>query len=125
MHIMNGESTRSHLVFMKKKLSWCLALMFAAGAAQAQTAGFLRAKDARIVDGQGREIILRGMGLGGWMLQEGYMLGINKEGTQHSIKSRITDLIGKEDCDKFYRPLFGARAGERPEHLAHHGVHPD
>ena len=81
---------------MKKKLSWCLALVFAAGAAQAQTAGFLRAKDARIVDGQGREMILRGMGLGGWMLQEGYMLGVNKEGTQHSIKSRITSLIGRK-----------------------------
>src|ERR1035438_3867350 len=102
MHIMNGESTRSHLVFMKKKLSWCLALMFAAGTAQAQTAVFLRAKDARIVDGQGREIILRGMGLGGWMLQEGYMLGLKGQGTQHSIKSRITDLVGKEDCAKFY-----------------------
>jgi hypothetical protein len=102
MHIMNGESTGNHLVFMKKKLSWCLALMFVAGAAQAQLAGFLRAKAARIVDGQGREITLRGMGLGGWMLQEGYMLGINKEGTQHSIKSRITDLIGKDDCAKFY-----------------------
>ena len=88
---------------MKKKLLWCLALVFAAGAAQAQSAGFLRAKDARIVDGQGREIILRGMGLGGWMLQEGYMLGVNREGTQHSIKSRITSLIGKEDCAKFYQ----------------------
>src|ERR1017187_7516210 len=52
MHIMNGESTGNHLVFMKKKLSWCLALMFVAGAAQAQLAGFLRAKAARIVDGQ-------------------------------------------------------------------------
>jgi len=43
------------------------------------------------------------MGLGGWMLQEGYMLGINREGTQHSIKARITDLVGKEDCEKFYQ----------------------
>jgi alpha-L-fucosidase 2 len=55
------------------------------------------------VDDGGREVILRGMGLGGWMLQEGYMLGINKEGTQHSIKARITDLVGKEDCAKFYQ----------------------
>ena len=88
---------------MKKLVACWLALLFAACAAQAQSAGFLRAKDGRIVDGQGREIILRGMGLGGWMLQEGYMLGINRESTQHSIKSRITDLVGKEDCAKFYR----------------------
>ena len=88
---------------MRMKLLWCLVLVFASGAAQAQSEGFLRAKDVRIVDGQGREVILRGMGLGGWMLQEGYMLGVNKEGTQHSIKSRIADLVGKEDCARFYQ----------------------
>src|SRR5450756_1764885 len=53
-------------------------------------------------DGQGREIILRGMGLGGWMLQEGYMLGVKGVGTQHSIKARIAELLGEEDCAKFY-----------------------
>jgi endoglucanase len=88
---------------MKKLSTRLVVFAFALGLAQAQSAGFLRAKDARIVDGQGREIILRGMGLGGWMLQEGYMLGVQKEGTQHSIKARITDLIGKEDCAKFYQ----------------------
>jgi hypothetical protein len=43
------------------------------------------------------------MGLGGWMLQEGYMLGIKNEGTQHSIKARISDLVGQEKCEEFYR----------------------
>lgn len=71
--------------------------------AHAQHSGFLRAKDARIVDGQGKEIILRGMGLGGWMLQEGYMLGVQNEGTQHSIKARIKDLIGEKECERFYQ----------------------
>ena len=80
-----------------------LALVSNSQSAEAQSAGFLRARDARIVDGAGREVILRGMGLGGWMLQEGYMLGVNKEGTQHSIKARITDLVGPEDCAKFYQ----------------------
>ena len=71
--------------------------------ASAESSGFLRAKDARIIDGQNREVILRGMGIGGWMLQEGYMLGVKKEGSQHSIKARITDLIGREDCGQFYQ----------------------
>ena len=69
-------------------------MAFTAGAAGAQPDGVLRASGTRIVDGQGREVLLRGMGLGGWMLQEGYMLGIKKEGTQHSIKARIADLVG-------------------------------
>lgn len=69
----------------------------------AQASGFLHAQGEKIVDGQGREVLLRGMGLGGWMLQEGYMLSINKEGTQHSIRARITDLVGQDECDRFYR----------------------
>ena len=65
--------------------------------------GFLRAKDARIVDGQGREVILRGMGLGGWMLQEPYMLGIKNIVPQHAIRARVTDLVGKDEAERFYQ----------------------
>src|ERR1035441_639543 len=86
---------------MKKSLFLPAVMVFALQIANAQSTGFMQAKNSRIVDGQGRELILRGMGLGGWMLQEGYMLGINKEGTQHSIKARITDLAGHEDCARF------------------------
>ncbi|HOW69063.1 MAG TPA: hypothetical protein PKY77_00565 [Phycisphaerae bacterium] len=50
-------------------------------AAPAHSEGFLGPGNTRIVDGRNREVLLRGMGLGGWMLQEGYMLGIKKEGT--------------------------------------------
>src|SRR5262245_25530917 len=72
-------------------------------AVAAEVPGFLHAKDGRIVDGKDQEVLLRGMGLGGWMLQEGYMLGVKNQAMQHSIKARITDLIGKEQCDRFYR----------------------
>lgn len=87
---------------MKTHLTLAAVLMLAT-AVYAQSEGFLHAKDARIVDGQNKEVLLRGMGLGGWMLQEGYMFGIKKEGSQHSIKARITDLIGKEECERFYQ----------------------
>src|ERR1051326_2595517 len=84
-------------------LRFCCILTLAASFSQSQAAGFLRTSNARIVNEQQEEVILRGMGLGGWMLQEGYMLGIRNQGTQHSIKARITDLIGQTDCDKFYQ----------------------
>jgi hypothetical protein len=64
--------------------------------------GFLHVQDTKIVDAQGNEVILRGMGLGGWMLQEGYMLEIYRKGTQHEIRQQIADLIGERDCEKFY-----------------------
>ncbi|RYY50042.1 MAG: carbohydrate-binding protein [Chitinophagaceae bacterium] len=63
---------------------------------------FLKTSGQKIVNGKGENILLRGMGLGGWMLQEGYMLGINKEGQQYRIKERIDSLIGKEKSEEFY-----------------------
>ena len=72
--------------------------------------GFLRADGPRIVDGQGREIILRGMGLGGWMLQEGYML--RTSGPQYNIEARVAELVGPERKAAFYDAWL-ARAGKR------------
>jgi endoglucanase len=94
---------RRHHEIMRKVLSFLFVSALGLCGARGQTNGFLHAHNARIINGQGNEVILRGMGLGGWMLQEGYMLGIKGEGTQHSIKARITDLIGKADADKFYQ----------------------
>ena len=70
------------------------AVLCAGGAAAqtaAQTGGFLRAEGARIVDETGRPVVLRGMGLGGWVLQEGYMLQLGALGQQHVIRGRIAD----------------------------------
>jgi hypothetical protein len=64
--------------------------------------GFLTASGKEIVDAKGKHVLLRGVGLGGWMLQEGYMLRVNGEGMQHTIKSRIADLVGEEKTREFY-----------------------
>ncbi|MBP7506579.1 MAG: carbohydrate-binding protein [Prolixibacteraceae bacterium] len=65
--------------------------------------GFLHADGKKIVNGAGEEVLLRGMGLGGWMLQEGYMLETaDFAGTQHEIKATIENLIGKEGMEAFY-----------------------
>jgi endoglucanase len=64
--------------------------------------GFLKANGKEIVNAKGENVILRGEGLGGWMLQEGYMLGINKDAQQNKIRSRIEDLIGAKETEKFY-----------------------
>jgi hypothetical protein len=47
-------------------------------------------------------MLLRGIGLGGWMLQEGYMLRINKAGQQHKMRAAFEELAGKESTDEFY-----------------------
>src|SRR5580704_2542188 len=67
-----------------------------------QGQGFLNAQGRLIVNGKGEKVILRGIGLGGWMLQEGYMLKLGKVGPQYRIRERITGLVGPEKAAAFY-----------------------
>lgn len=64
--------------------------------------GFLKAAGTKIVNSKGENVLLRGIGLGGWMLQEGYMLRVNGPGQQHQIRARIEELIGSEKTNAFY-----------------------
>jgi endoglucanase len=64
--------------------------------------GFLKANGKLIVNEKGEKVILRGMGLGGWMLQEGYMLKLGPVGPQYRIRERITDLVGPDSAAAFY-----------------------
>jgi len=54
--------------------------------------GYLHRNGQNIEDGNGKNILLRGLGLGGWMVQEGYMLKTGSfAGPQYKIKQKITD----------------------------------
>jgi endoglucanase len=65
--------------------------------------GFLKVEGKKIVNGGGSEVILRGMGLGGWMLQESYMLRTKPFiETQHELRDSIESLIGTANTDTFY-----------------------
>ncbi|MBO9546923.1 cellulase family glycosylhydrolase [Caulobacter sp.] len=79
---------------MKSWLAMGAAALALLATTTASAEGWLKAKDARIVDETGQQVILRGMGLGGWMLQEGYMLRLSKLGQQHVIQGKIADLVG-------------------------------
>lgn len=85
---------------MKNKL----ALLFIACSMAMSAQGFLHRIGQNVVDGSGKNIILRGLGVGGWMVQEGYMLKTDGfAGTQFQIKNKIEDLIGKKDTEAFYK----------------------
>ena len=65
--------------------------------------GFLRTQGKVIINENQDTILLRGIGLGGWMLQEGYMLQTASfANPQYQIREKIEELIGKEDADAFY-----------------------
>ena len=68
------------------------------------SAQYLKTEGQNIIDPQGNEIILRGLGLGGWMLQEGYMMqSSDVADTQHEFRNRLVDLIGVDRTDEFYQ----------------------
>ncbi len=65
--------------------------------------GFLKTDGRQIVDGEGEFVLLRGIGLGGWMLQEPYMLKLSGVApAQYDIRNRIAALTGEERCGEFY-----------------------
>ncbi len=71
-------------------------------ALQSYGQGFLKADGKLIVNEKGEKVILRGMGLGGWMLQEGYMFKLSNIGQQYRIKAKIEEVVGKEKTNQFY-----------------------
>jgi len=85
-----------------KKTLLCLGfLCLAISTLSAQ--GFLRAEGKEIVNAAGEPYILKGMGLGGWMLQEGYMLQTASfANAQHQLIERMVELVGQETTDEFY-----------------------
>lgn len=65
--------------------------------------GYLHRQGELIVDGNGNNVLLRGLGLGGWMVQEGYMLQTSDfAGPQHVIRQKIQELIGPQNTEEFY-----------------------
>ena len=69
---------------------------------QSFSQGFLKTEGGKIVNEKGENIILRGMGLGGWMLQEGYMFQLSNLGRQYRIKEEIAKLVGGQKANEFY-----------------------
>ena len=64
---------------------------------------FLSVDGQNIVNEAGEPMLLRGMGLGGWMVQEGYMMQTSGfAGPQYEIRAMIEDLIGVENTDDWY-----------------------
>ena len=84
--------------YMKNNLFIILILVsFSVNAQMLSTSGH------NIVNSNNEEVLLRGVGLGGWMLQEGYMMNSNGAAdTQHEFKAKLIELIGETETQQFY-----------------------
>ena len=79
--------------------------------------GFVHVEGGQIVDGNGEPILLRGFGLGGWLVPEGYMLHnlawIDGFESPTEIEGHIEALIGEDLAEEFwteYRNNYVAQA---------------
>ncbi len=65
--------------------------------------GFLRTESKNIVNNQGN-VILRGIGTGNWMIQEGYMMQSTsaKASTHTQFRNKLIETMGEERTNTFY-----------------------
>ncbi|KAG7447201.1 glycoside hydrolase family 5 protein [Guyanagaster necrorhizus] len=60
----------------------------------------LKVSGTKIVDEEGKEVILRGAGLGGWMNMENFISGY--PGCEFQIREALANTIGQEKSDFFF-----------------------
>ena len=65
---------------------------------------FLRTNGHDIVDERGNKVFLRGVGLGNWLLPEGYMWKFGKQGDRpRKMEKIVVDHIGQQNADLFWK----------------------
>ncbi|MBN1845886.1 MAG: cellulase family glycosylhydrolase [Sedimentisphaerales bacterium] len=90
---------------VKRVWTVCLVLLAtSASVSTVQAEGFLRTQGQDMVDQTGSKILLQGVGLGNWMLPEGYMWKFGPAGDRpRKIEKLVSDLIGPQAADRFWR----------------------
>src|SRR5579864_7451273 len=66
--------------------------------------GFVHADAGRLLDGRNESLLLRGVGLGNWLLPEGYMWKFTSPTLQspRQIEAFVDDLVGPERAASFW-----------------------
>src|ERR1700677_2373189 len=90
---------------------------------------FLHSRGQDIVNENGDKVLLRGVGLGNWLLPEGYMWKFGDMGDRpRKIEKIVSDLIGPEDARRFwpeYRKNYITEADiKRIAELGYNSVRP-
>ena len=71
------------------------------------SSGFLHTDGRNIVDENGDTILLRGFGLGGWLVQEGYMWNVHGFfGSTTNLQNEIINLVGGDNANTFYQAYY-------------------
>lgn len=68
---------------------------------QGEASGFVRSHERRIVGPDGKPLLLKGIGLGGYMVQEPYLMLQTSAKAQWHMFEQIADLIGEENLETY------------------------
>ncbi len=87
-----------------KKILFLIVIVFLASCSAPDPEAYVRTEGQKIVDGHGEEIFLQTVGLGNWLLPEGYMWKFGRDGDRpRKIEKLIADMIGEKKADEFWR----------------------
>ena len=66
--------------------------------------GYVKANNKIIINGRQEPFLLKGVGLGGWLLPEGYMWQLPKEGDRpRKIEAYISKILGEDKARQFWK----------------------
>lgn len=92
------RNTTSYLTFI-----CCVLFCFLSCNTSQAEGGFLHTQGHDIVDEDGSKVLLRGVGLGNWLLPEGYMWKFGKDGDRpRKIEKIVEDLLGQKRAEQFW-----------------------
>ncbi len=81
-----------------------IAVLLVSNVSTSLTQGFLHSSGTKIVNANGQEIILRGIGIGNWLVNEGYMMGTSDfANSPTEIYNKISSLVGTANADTFFQ----------------------
>ncbi|MCD1259641.1 cellulase family glycosylhydrolase [Paenibacillus athensensis] len=78
-----------------------------------EVSGFIRTKGKKLINGDGQELLLRGVGFGSWMLPEGYMWRFPEQGDRpRRIEAMVRELVGEEQAGRFWDIYYDIHTAE-------------
>src|ERR687883_768696 len=92
-------------VKMRKSLilSLALLLLFVNFQPARARAKFVTTRGREFVAPDGRPLLLKGIGLGNWLLPEGYMFKFKTANSPRLISAAVNQLVGEEEAGRFWK----------------------
>ncbi len=63
---------------------------------------FFSTQGTEILNRQGEPVVIKGYGLGGWLMPEGYMFNMPGDFGPTKLRSAITDLLGEAETERWF-----------------------